>query len=55
MYALLVAKATPDDLHDFREWVRVAAQRAALAAKEGGFLGIGGQLVSSREHVARAG
>jgi hypothetical protein len=29
--------------------MRVASQQAALAAKEGGFLGIGGKLVSDRE------
>jgi predicted enzyme related to lactoylglutathione lyase len=49
VYALLVDKAAPDDVVDFREWVRMASQRAALAAKEGGFLGVGGKLVSERE------
>jgi hypothetical protein len=47
--ALLSEKATPEEAEDFIEWVRVASQRAALAAKEGGFLGIGGRLVSERE------
>jgi hypothetical protein len=47
--ALLHAKAEPQDVADFREWIRTASQRAALAAKEGGFLGVGGQLVSDRE------
>jgi hypothetical protein len=49
VHALLVDKAAPDELDDYREWMRVASQRAALAAKEGGFLGFGGQLVSERE------
>jgi hypothetical protein len=49
VHALLQEKATPEELADFREWLRVAAQRAALAAKEGGFLGIGGERVSDRE------
>jgi hypothetical protein len=49
VHALLQEKATPDELADFREWLRVAAQRAALAAREGGFLGIGSQRVSDRE------
>jgi hypothetical protein len=49
VHGLLQEKATPDELDDFREWLRVAAQRAALAAKEGGFLGIGGERVSDRE------
>jgi hypothetical protein len=47
--ALLREKAEPEEAADFREWLRVASQRAALAAKEGGFLGIGGTLVSERE------
>jgi hypothetical protein len=49
VYALLVEKAAPEDVDDFREWIRMASQRAALAAKEGGFLGIGGERVSERE------
>jgi hypothetical protein len=47
--ALLLAKATPEEVQQFREWLKAASQRAALAAKEGGFLGIGGELVSERE------
>jgi hypothetical protein len=46
---LLRLRGTPQDVADFREWLRVASQRAALAAREGGFLGIGGQRVSERE------
>ena len=49
VHALLKAKATPEELADFREWIRIASQRAALAAREGGFLGVGGQQVSERE------
>jgi hypothetical protein len=49
VYALLVQKASPHEVDDYREWIRMASQRAALAAKEGGFLGIGGQQVSERE------
>jgi hypothetical protein len=47
--ALLLDKATPEEVADFREWLKAAAQRVALAAKEGGFLGVGGELVSERE------
>jgi hypothetical protein len=47
--ALLLEKANPDEAVEFREWLKAASQRAALAAKEGGFLGIGGELVSERE------
>jgi hypothetical protein len=49
VYALLVEKAAPEDVDDFAEWIRTASQRSALAAKEGGFLGIGGTRVSERE------
>lgn len=47
--ALLVAKADDDEADEFREFLRVSAQRSAMAAREGGFLGIGGELVSQRE------
>jgi hypothetical protein len=49
VHTLLQKKATPEELSNFREWLRVAAQRAALAAREGGFLGIGSKRVSDRE------
>jgi hypothetical protein len=47
--ALLVAKTTPEETDQFREWLKAAAQRAALAAKEGGFLGFNAQRVSENE------
>jgi hypothetical protein len=47
--ALLVERTTPEETDDYREWVKTAAQSTALAAKEGGFLGIGAELVSERE------
>jgi hypothetical protein len=47
--ALLLAKATAEEVAEFREWLKTAAQRAALAAREGGFLGFGGEQVSERE------
>jgi hypothetical protein len=46
---LLVAKTTPEATEQFREWLKTAAQRAALAAKEGGFLGFNAQRVSEGE------
>jgi hypothetical protein len=46
---LLSSKATPDEADEFRDWVRDAAQAAAKAAREGGFMGFGGVLVSERE------
>jgi hypothetical protein len=47
--ALLVEKTTPEETAQFREWLKTAAQRAATAAKEGGFLGFNAQLVSENE------
>src|SRR4051794_10089374 len=46
---LLVAKTTPEERAQFRDWLRTAAQRAALAAKEGGFLGFNAERVSEGE------
>ena len=42
-------KATPEEAAAFREWMLTAAQDAANAAKEGGFLGIGAVRVSEGE------
>ena len=42
-------KATPDEADAYREWLRAAAQEAANAAKEGGFLGFHAQRVSEGE------
>jgi hypothetical protein len=47
--ALLVAKTTPEETEQFREWLKAAAQAAALAAKEGGFLGFHAERVSENE------
>ncbi|MEP6952492.1 MAG: hypothetical protein ABI950_00360 [Solirubrobacteraceae bacterium] len=47
--ALLVAKADEPEADEFREWLRTSAQRSAMAAREGGFLGIGSERVSERE------
>jgi hypothetical protein len=47
--AMLVAKTTAAETEQFREWLRTAAQAAALAAKEGGFLGFNAQRVSEGE------
>jgi hypothetical protein len=47
--ALLVAKTTPEEADAFREWLKQSAQAAALAAKEGGFLGFKAERVSENE------
>ena len=46
---LLVEKITPEEREQFRDWLKIAAQRAATAAKEGGFFGFRAELVSERE------
>jgi hypothetical protein len=46
---LLLAKTTPAEAEQFREWLKTAAQRTALAAKEGGFLGFNAERVSENE------
>jgi hypothetical protein len=43
------AKATPGEAAAFRAWLIEAAKAAAEAAKEGGFLGFGAELVSQGE------
>ena len=48
---ILSAKATPEEAAAFREWLITAAQEAAEAAKEGGFLGIGATRVSEGEQA----
>lgn len=46
---LVGAKAGPEDLAAFRHLLLSVAERTAAAAKEGGFLGFGGEQVSDRE------
>jgi len=46
--ALIDSKA-PDDAPAFKGWLRDISQHVAEASKEGGFLGIGGVLVSDAE------
>ena len=46
---LVTAKATPQETEAFRRWLVAAAQAAADAGKEGGFLGFGGEQVSAGE------
>ena len=41
--------ATPEDADAYREWLKAAAQDAADAAKEGGFLGFRAERVSEGE------
>lgn len=49
--ALLDAKA-PDEALAFKQWLYTVAQKAAGAAREGGFFGFGGTVVSEQEQAA---
>jgi hypothetical protein len=46
---LVTAKAAPQDAEAFRRWLVAAAQAAADAAKEGGFMGFGAERLSAGE------
>ena len=52
--ALLAEKATPEEAAETKQWLAKVAQATAEAAKEGGFLGFGGTLVSDQEKAALA-
>src|SRR4051794_20633954 len=49
---VLEAKATPEEIDAYKHFVMTAAQAAASAHKEGGFLGIGGKEISDAENRA---
>ena len=46
---LVTAKATPQEVEAFRRWLLAAAQAAADAGKEGGFMSFGTERVSAGE------
>jgi len=46
---LLQEKATADEAKEYKEWMLSIAENVAKAAKEGGFLGFGGERVSGGE------
>jgi hypothetical protein len=48
---IVAAKATADEAAAFRRWLMTAARAAAAAAKEGGFMGFGGEQVSRGEQA----
>jgi len=48
----LVAKKSPAEAEEYKRWLLSLAQKTAEASKEGGFLGIGGTLVSDEESHA---
>ncbi|AWT35024.1 hypothetical protein GCM10008956_22710 [Deinococcus arenae] len=48
---LVAAKASPEDAAAYRAMLINVAERTASAAKEGGFLGIGGEQVNDKERA----
>jgi hypothetical protein len=50
--AIVDGKTDPEKAREFKLWLRSISQEVAEAAKEGGFLGIGGVRVSEAEHTA---
>jgi hypothetical protein len=46
---IVSAKAAPEEADAYRDWLRAAAQEAANAAKEGGFMGFKAERVSEGE------
>jgi hypothetical protein len=46
---IVSAKASPEEAEAFRAWIMECAQRAADAAKEGGFMGFHAERVSQGE------
>ena len=47
----LEEKVTEAETLEYKEWILSIAENVAKAAKEGGFLGFGGELVSGDEKV----
>ncbi|MEA3230837.1 MAG: hypothetical protein U9Q05_03670 [Thermodesulfobacteriota bacterium] len=46
---LLAQKASPEETFEYKDWAMEVAGNVARAAKEGGFLGFGGERVSAGE------
>ena len=52
--ALVDEKCPGDDARSYKEWSLKVADAVAAAAKEGGFLGIGGTRISENEKILLA-
>ena len=46
---VLTQKATAQEVSEFKQWILAVSENVANAAKEGSFLGIGGERVSAAE------
>jgi hypothetical protein len=51
---IITEKATTEEASNYRSWVLESARNAADAAKEGGFFGMGAEVVSEREREVLA-
>lgn len=51
---LLAERAAPDEVAEYKAWAMSVGQKVAEAAKEGGFLGFGGERVSDSEEALLA-
>jgi hypothetical protein len=49
---VLLKEKAPDEADGYKRWVYRAAKNSAEAAKEGGFLGIGGVIINEAETEA---
>jgi hypothetical protein len=47
--ALLAAKSSPQEADEYKHWAMSIAEKVAMAASEGGFLGFGGERLSASE------
>jgi len=47
--ASLETKVNPEEAYEYKRWVLSVAQKVAAAAREGGFLGFGGEQISGSE------
>jgi len=47
--SLLSQKASPEEASEYKEWALSVAENVARAAREGGFLGFGGEQISTGE------
>ncbi|MFC6618510.1 hypothetical protein [Deinococcus radiophilus] len=48
------SKASPEEAQSYRTMLQTVAQRVAEAAKEGGFLGMGGEQINDKERQVLA-
>ncbi|RTR27780.1 hypothetical protein [Deinococcus radiophilus] len=51
---LVDSKASPEEAQSYRTMLQTVAQRVAEAAKEGGFLGMGGEQINDKERQVLA-